>query len=339
MSKRAAKKTSTASTAASRSRGKKKKGIDSTAVLIVVAAALVVVIAVIAIGVGCNGKKEGTANTTKSSDDLNVEVETNEEGETVDSANTAVEVARQDLVNTDQIQIEITGIDANNTAGFTINLDIKNKSDVAYVVAAKYAIVEGLNIDPKWSSEVAGGQTKESSITFYKSDYAAYGIGFTDIQLILSVVESSDTASQILQQAVRIYPYGQGAAKLYTRTTGKTDVVLADNDAYRMTFIGFEKDDVWGYTAKVYIENKSTTNLWIAASDVTVNGKELDPYFGIAAPASSATYASICWTNEQLSEASIEEITEIAMHMRATNYDDWEAAAIAEDDITIRPES
>ena len=211
MSKRAAKNTSRSTSSRSKS---KKKSVSATAILMIVAAALIIVIAAIAVGAGCNGRKSSTSTETPAAEDINVEVVTNEAGEVISSGTTAVEIARQDLVNTDQIQIEITGIDANNAAGFTINLEMENKSDTTYVVAAKYAMVEGLNIDPKWSSEVPAGQVKESSITFYKSDYASYGITFTDIQIVLSVVEASDTETQVLQQAVRIYPYGEDAARV-----------------------------------------------------------------------------------------------------------------------------
>ena len=315
----------------------KKNKLGTVGILMIVAAALIVVIAVIAIGIGCNGKRPGGSSLINSGSDLNVEVQTDENGETLAADSTAIEVERQNLLNNDSCQIIITAIDTQNPSGYTIDVEIVNKTDSSQMYSVKYATVDGLSVDPNWATEVGGGASKESSITFHKSDYAAYNLGFTDIQLVFVVNDSVETSTQITQQAVIIYPYGPGTATIYTRKSLDSDVVLVDNDSIRVTYIGSTDDDVWGYSANLYIENKTGTNLWVAGYDVSVNGTVLDPFWGTTVPANSAAYSSVCWTKSQLDGAGITEVSSIEMTLGANNYDDWEALQVTSEAVTINP--
>lgn len=348
MSKRAAKGTSNKAPAivrknprvSTRTTGetKKKSRFGTVGILVIVAAVLIVVIAVIAIGIGCNGKRNGGSSVFSTDpEDINVEVQTDENGETVAADSTAIEVEHQNLINNDSCQVIITSIDTQNPSGYTINVELVNKTDSSQMFSVKYATVDGLSVDPNWASEVGGGAAKESSITFHKSDYAAYNLGFTDIQLVFVVNDSVETSTQITQKAVIIYPYGEGTATRYTRKGADSDVVLIDNAAMKVTYIGSTNDDVWGYSANVYIENKTGTNLWVAGTDVAVNGTALDPFWGTTVPANSSAYSSICWTTSQLSGAGITEVSSIEMLLGANNYDDWEALQVSSEAVTINP--
>ena len=322
----------------SRSTGgtKKKSKLGTMGILMIVAAALIVVIAVIAVGIGCNGKRSGSSAII-SDDKINVEVQTDENGETIAADGTAVEIERQNLINNDQCQVIITEIDTQNPSGFSIGVELVNKTDSAQMFSIKYATVDGLSIDPNWASEVGGGAVKESQIIFHKSDYAAYNLGFTDIQLVFAVNDSVETSTQITQQAVLIYPYGAGTATAYTRAGSSNDVVLIDNDSIKVTYIGNSTDDVWGYSANVYIENKTNINLWVTGNNITVNGVALDPFWGTTVPANASAYSEICWTTAQLQGSGITEVTSIEMDLLATNYDDWEALQISSEHIAITP--
>lgn len=346
MSKRAAKGTNKTEpvvrnnprvSARSNGNAKKKGKFGTLGILIIVAAVLIVIIAVVAIGIGCNGRRSGSSIANINDDKINVEVQTNENGETIAADSTAVEIERQNLINNNSCQVIITAIDTQNASGYTINVELVNKTDSAQMFSVKYATVDGLSIDPNWASEVAGGSSKESQIIFHKSDYASYNLGFTDIQLVFVVNDSVETSTQITQQAVRIYPYGAGTASIYTRAEGSKDVVLIDNDAIRVTYIGNSDDDVWGYSANLYIENKTGTNLWVTGNDVSVNGTLLDPFWGTTVPANSSAYTSVCWTASQLQGAGIDEVSSIEMTLVATNYDDWEALQISSEAVTINP--
>lgn len=318
---------------------KKKNKFGTVGILVIVAAALIVVIAVITIGIGCNGHQgQGGSIFNNKDTEINVEVQTDENGETIAADSTAILVERQNLLNNDSCQVIITAIDTQNPSGYTIDVELVNKTDSSQMYSVKYATVDGLSVDPNWASEVGGGATKEGHITFHKSDYAAYNLGFTDIQLVFVVNDAVETSTQITQQAVIIYPYGAGTATMYTRKSKDSDVVLIDNDSLRVTYIGNSNDDVWGYSANVFIENKTETNLWVSAADVKVNGVPVDPFWGTTVPANSSAYNSICWTTSQFSEAGIADgVSSIEMLINANNYDDWEALQITSEAVTINP--
>ena len=244
------------------------------------------------------------------------------------------------VVDNDECLIKITDIDSEDFFGYTLKAELENKSsDKTYVFSVDSASVNGVQCSPLFYSEIAAGKKAKEDISFGGDQLEEKGITeYTDIELTFRVYDSEDwMADDIAVETVNIYPYGEENATKFVRESKDTDNVIMDNEYAKVTVIECGKDEFWGYTASLYIENKSDKTLMISADDVAVNGYMADPLFATSVSEGKVAFSSMSWSDETFEENGITDVEEIEFTLTVTDADDWLADSFAEEVITLNP--
>ena len=244
------------------------------------------------------------------------------------------------VVDNDECVIKITGIEPDNLWGYTLKALLENKSaDKTYMFAVDRASVNGVQCDPLFATEVAAGKKSNEEISFLSDELEENGVGdYTDIELSFRVYDSNDwLADAVATETVHVYPYGEDKVVKYVRETKETDNIIVDNEFVTVVVTGYEHDSIWGYTANLFIVNKTDNNMMISADEVSVNGFMVDPFYATSVSAGKCAFSSMSWMDTTLEENGITDINEIEFRLRAYNEDDWFADDFANELITLVP--
>ncbi|MCD7842393.1 MAG: hypothetical protein LUG56_08000 [Lachnospiraceae bacterium] len=242
------------------------------------------------------------------------------------------------VVDNDECVIRITGLEPDSLFGYTVDAYFENKSsEKTYMFSVETASVNGVMSDPFFATEVAAGKKDNSDITFYSMPDEIDEV--TDIEISFRVYDSDDwLAENVAEETIHIYPDGEENAVVYEREAQESDIVLVDNDDVTMIVVDFETDDIWGYTANLFLVNKTESNLMFSVDDVSVNGYMLDPYWATEVYAGKCAFnSSMTWSLDDLEENGIEEVEEIEFTLRVYDYDDWSAEDVMNETITVDP--
>ncbi len=111
---------------------------------------------------------------------------------------------------------------------------------------------------------------------------------------------------------------------------------LIDNEECAVVITGIDEDNLWGYTLKVYLENKSSDVTYMfSIGDGAVNGLEDDPFFASEVAPGKKKNDEINFSS--VSKYGIEEVTDIELGFRVYDSDDWLADKVVDETFHIYP--
>ncbi len=280
------------------------------------------------------------ANTDSSDTDKPVENETAEPTQTEPVPTEAPVVFEEvTVVDNDYCTVKVTGIEEDNILGYTLKVYLENKSsDKTYMFSVTDGAVNGVEWDPFFATEVAAGKKKNDEISFSDRDKEAILSEFTDIELKFRVYDSNDwSADDVANETVHIYPLGEDKATVYVRESQPTDTVIVDNDQISIIVTGYDADGLWGYTAKMYLVNKTDKELMFSSDDVSVNGFMCDPFWAVSVASGKVAFSDMSWSKSSLEENGITEVEEIEMVIRVYDSNNWSADDIFNETVTLNP--
>lgn len=252
------------------------------------------------------------------------------------------EVAFTEVVAVDNTEclIKITEIDPDNMWGFTLKVQLENKSaDKTYMFSVESASVNGVQCDPLFATEVAAGKNSNEEISFPGGELEENGVGdYTDIELTFRVYDSNDwMADAVAKETIHIYPYGEDKATKFVREAQASDNILIDNEYVTVIVTGYEDDEIWGYTVNLFLLNKTDKNVMFSVDEASVNGFMADPFYATSVSAGKCAFSSMVWSDTTLEENGITVIEEIEFNFRAYDNDDWSGNDFANETITLNP--
>lgn len=117
-----------------------------------------------------------------------------------------------------------------------------------------------------------------------------------------------------------------------------TEMVAIDNDNCSIKITGIDADNMWGYTIKALLENKSADKTYMFSIETAaINGVQCDPLFASEVAAGKKSNENISFTNDKLKENGITEYTDIELTFRVYDSNDWTADEVAKETIHIYP--
>ena len=236
--------------------------------------------------------------------------------------------------------VKITEIDPDNTWGYTLKAQLENKStEKTYMFSVESASINGVQCDPMFASEVAAGKKANEEINFSTDTLEENGIvEYTDIELTFKVYDSNDwSADPVGKETIHVYPYGEENAVAFVREAQATDNVIIDNDYVTVIVTGYEDDEIWGYTANLFLLNKTDKTVMFSVDDASVNGFMADPFYATSVSAGKCAFSSMAWSDTTLEENGITEVEEIEVLFRAYDADDFMGEDFANEVITLNP--
>ena len=126
-------------------------------------------------------------------------------------------------------------------------------------------------------------------------------------------------------------------AEIETPEITFTEQVLVDDDNCTVKITDIKADLLWGYTLKVQLENKTEKELMFSFDKVSVNGYMCDPFWASAVTTGMKSNEDISFAWESFEKNGIENPTDINFVLRVSDYEDWTADALVEQEYTIYP--
>ena len=97
---------------------------------------------------------------------------------------------------------------------------------------------------------------------------------------------------------------------------------LFDTDKCKMTVTSMEYDD--DFVCNVELENKTSSCEEMFSVDyATINGYKIDPLFATTVAAEAKSNDKITFSSSDLEEAGIVDVTDIKLHIRVYDNDEW----------------
>lgn len=243
-------------------------------------------------------------------------------------------------VDNEECSIILTGLEPDNMWGYTINAMLENKSaDKTYMFSLENASIDGVQCTDLFASEVAAGKKANEDISLSDKELKENGVtDFSDIELSFRVYDSDDwSADVVAKETVHVYPYGEENAVVFEREAQQEDVVLADNEDVTMILTGYEEDEIWGYTANLFLINKTDKNVMFSVDDTSINGYMVTTFFASTVYAGKCEFTSISWSDSELEENGITDVEEIEMKIRVYDEENWYGEDIVNEIVTLNP--
>lgn len=272
-------------------------------------------------------------------DPSNKETTTLAGGTTTTAKSEPISFTELTVVDNDECTIKITELDPNNLFGYAVNVQLANKSsDKTYMFSVNDAAINGVVCTPLFANEVAPEKKSNSSV-YFTEDLTEYGIGdYTDIELTFRVYDSDNwEADNVAKETVHIYPYGQDKATTFSRAPQDSDIVLVDNDELSVTVIGYDKDNIWGYSVNVFIQNKTDKNIMFSTDNESINGFMVSALWAETVPSGKCSFGSITWFSSSLEDNNITTVENIEFILRAYDADNYFADDIVNKEIKLVP--
>lgn len=243
------------------------------------------------------------------------------------------------LVDNKDLLFKITAVENDPVWGYTLKAQIENRTDKDLMFSLNDVSVNGYMCDPYFAATVTAGMKANKDISFSTDSFEESGIqAVTDIEFELRVYNSNNLAAdEVLEEDFVIYPMGKDAAREYPRERQEGDIVLFDNDNCTMIITGFDPDSIWGYSANVYLVNKTDDTLMFSVGDAAVNGFMCDPYFATSVAPGKQCITAISWTKADLEENDITEVESIRLPIRVYDADDWTDDDLVNESFTVNP--
>lgn len=294
----------------------------------------------------CGSTGETSANNNNAAqqeeNSSQIQATNDEETETsqANSGNKQVDFKEMTVVDNENCVIRLTSIEPNGIWGYELKTYLENKStDKTYMFAVDSASINGVQCEPAFATEVASGKKSNTEISFSDSTLENNGItDFTDIKLSFRVYDSNDwSTDDVANETVHIYPFGEENATKYVRESQDSDNIIIDNEYVTVTVIGYEKNDVWGYMANLFLQNKTDKKVMFSADEVSINGYMIDPFWAYSVSPDNCAFNPISWNTTDLESNGVSEVNEIQFKLKA--YDENGDDVFVDETITLNPQT
>lgn len=115
------------------------------------------------------------------------------------------------------------------------------------------------------------------------------------------------------------------------------EIVLVDNEDLTFKITAVENDDLWGYTLKVFLENKTDKELMFTLDNTSINGFMCDPFWAETVAAGKKSNTTISWFESEFEANGIETVEQIDFTLRVYDNGDWMADDILNEEFTVNP--
>lgn len=116
------------------------------------------------------------------------------------------------------------------------------------------------------------------------------------------------------------------------------EITVIDNEACTIKITGIDPDNLWGYTLKAHLENKSADKTYMfSVEDAAVNGVCCSSLFAQEVAAGKKANSDISLSVDELQKNGIKDFTDIELSFRVYDSNDWTADAVAHEAVHIYP--
>ena len=251
------------------------------------------------------------------------------------------QIINQVIVDNDMMKITILEAYEDSIWGYTLKIYHENKSDMKLMFALEDVIVNGYVISALWANSLPAGAKATETINLSSSDMEDSGITSVDkIDLYMRVYDYDDwMANDLINDIYTIYPTGLTEEEIISpeRPSSDNEYILVDNEDLTFIIIETYEDSIWGYSLKVYLENKTNSELMFALDDVLVNGYVISSLWANSVHAGVKDIDEISLSSLDMEDSGLTSVDKVDLYMRVYDYNDWMADDLINDIYTIYP--
>ena len=113
-----------------------------------------------------------------------------------------------------------------------------------------------------------------------------------------------------------------------------------DNEYVKVVYVGSEEDEDDGYSANIYIVNKTDTQITVDATNVSINGYMADPIYMESVDAGKSAFTTMNWLSSDLEGAQTDKSSVSNIEIEFDIYDEENSSGehFFNDKVTITPQ-
>ncbi|MCR5796075.1 MAG: hypothetical protein K6G61_12100 [Solobacterium sp.] len=190
-------------------------------------------------------------------------------------------------------------------SGYYWDIEIENLTGKTLYFSMENVTINGVVADPMWGIGLAAEERKAARITWAQGLLDTSHIEkVTAAEFDLCGIDEKDEFKEVFKEHISIYPEGKEAAKEQEYTASEGETVMIDSDDMLLIIQKPEEAEV-GYSAEIYMENRSDKELFLQSSDeTTVNGSSANPYWFYQIPAGKKAYSRVYILPELMDETA-----------------------------------
>lgn len=221
--------------------------------------------------------------------------ETPAESEATEAAEQqAVEVEEKVLYEDSTAKITLKGFE-NSLFGTELKVQIENLSDKSICVQARNVSINGVMVEPTFSSDIAAGKTANDSVTFYNlAQNRIDTVGNIELSFHVFDSESYDSIVDTEQISVVI----DDSISNHTNSEG---TVVYEAEGVKISYIGKIKDD-YSKGFEFVAENTSDKAVTVQARELSVDDVMFDPVFSRDLMPGKIDYGTMTFYDENFPE-------------------------------------
>jgi len=197
---------------------------------------------------------------------------------------------QQVLIDDDAVRVEITGMTIEEDyPAATVELELENKSDGPCSIDLECNAINGITtyggINETYNEELEPGEVRADTIAISSDDMFYFGEEqINDLILTLYVSSHADEEYETTHyEYYEIYPYGEAnATKAAKREDKDTDIVLVENDYYKVRAVELGETRDGAQAVIIYAENNTDALFDMSNEDweIKLGDTTMSSYFG-----------------------------------------------------------
>jgi len=240
------------------------------------------------------------------------------------------------LLDNENFFVEISQFKKTLPQEYTLTFHLENRTDQACALTLDHSAFHDVLVIGLAHVEADAGMTVEETVSFIggAEDFRVDNI--TKLEFLLNIYDT-ETMETICKEPVTFYPFGEENYTPYRREPQPNDQVLLEKDGFQIVLTDMESGEALGLILDLYIVNDTEQNLMFALDEVKINNKRCDVMGLYGIPSQTQSYTAIVWTEAELQEKNITDLTSILLEFYVSNADDWLEDPIAKETVEIIP--
>ena len=130
----------------------------------------------------------------------------------------------------------------------------------------------------------------------------------------------------------------EDAKKEKKETPAFENIMVVDNDQFKIELTGIDPDNMWGYTLKMLVENKNAdTTYTLSVPDAAVNNVQTEAYFATDVAPGKKANEEINLSNEVWNTNDIGDFSDILLNFEVREANNWDAEPIINETVHVYP--
>ncbi len=233
-----------------------------------------------------------------------------------------VTVEEQVVYDANDVKVTVKSISFDGYFGPELKVLIENNTAEDITVCTSDSTVNGLVVDCSLYCDVPAGKKANDTITVYDADMERSGIEIIkDIEFKLYATDSN--YDKVFESDYIVV--NTSAPESYVQKIDDSGYVAVDDGNVKIVIKKIEDEEsIWGSEVLVYLENNTDKDLTFQCEDVSVNGFAIDPFFSSDVPAGKKAFDTITFSDTDLEDNDIEDITDMELRFEMINWANWD---------------